>query len=186
MSKRTSGALSYLLGSPLSSVYANLLAADVIIGRARYVRPNLTLQLRATWREGGGIAKCTISKRISGALSYLPGSSLPPVCANLLTADVIIGGARYVRTNSTLRLRATWSKGGGIAKVYHEERTSGALRYLPGSSLSPVCANLLTADVIIRGAHYGRILSHKYGLNVGTKHIVVLPQKHEMKRYNNA
>jgi hypothetical protein len=38
--------------------------------------------------------------------------------------------------------------------------------------------------VIINGAHYDRmggILSHKYGLNVETKHIVVLPQKHEMK-----
>jgi hypothetical protein len=78
-------------------------------------------------------------------------------------------------------LRATWSKSGGIAKIYHEKRTSGALRYLPGSSLSPVCADLLTADVIIREAHYDRILSHKYGLNVETKHIMVLPQKPEMK-----
>jgi hypothetical protein len=42
------------------------------------------------------------------------------------------------------------------------KRTSGALSYLPGSSLSPVWANLLTAEVII-GAHYDRmggILSH--------------------------
>jgi hypothetical protein len=54
-------------------------------------------------------------------LSHQPGPSLSPVCANLLTADVLIGGARYVRTNLTLQLRVTWSKIGGTAKVHNEQ-----------------------------------------------------------------
>jgi hypothetical protein len=98
--------------------------------------------------ENAGLLRC---KRTSGALGHLPGPSLSPVCANLLTADVIIGGARYVRTHVTLQVRATRSKWGGIAKVHSEQmyiRCTGALSYLPGSSLSPVCAILLTADAI--------------------------------------